>query len=93
MNSLLLIAILLVLSAIGYQVGRKRALAGAGGQISGLHSLPSYYGSYVALWCALPALLVIGLWLGLLRRLSCPTSLRLSSCGLQCFNLSSTLGM
>ncbi len=65
MNSLLLIAILLVLSAIGYQVGRKRALAGAGGQISGLHSLPSYYGSYVALWCALPALLVIGLWLGL----------------------------
>lgn len=65
MNSLILIAVLLVLSAIGYQIGRKRALAGTGGQISGLHSLPSYYGAYVALWCALPALLVIAFWLAL----------------------------
>ena len=65
MNSLILIAVLLVLSAIGYQMGRKRALAGTGGQITGLHSLPSYYGSYVALWCALPALLVIAFWLAL----------------------------
>jgi len=63
MNSLILVAVLLVLSAIGYQIGRKRALAGTGGQIRGLHSLPSYYGAYVALWCALPALLVIGIWL------------------------------
>lgn len=63
MNSLILVAVLLVLSAIGYQIGRKRALAGTGGQIKGLHSLPSYYGAYVALWCALPALLVIALWL------------------------------
>lgn len=63
MNSLILVAVLLVLSAIGYQIGRKRALAGTGGEISGLHSLPSYYGAYVALWCALPALLVVGLWL------------------------------
>jgi len=65
MNSLILIAVLLVLSAIGYQMGRNRALAGTGGQIKGLHSLPSYYGSYVALWCALPALLVIAFWLAL----------------------------
>ena len=63
MNSLILVAVLLVLSAIGYQIGRKRALAGTGGQIKGLHSLPSYYGAYVALWCALPALLVIAVWL------------------------------
>src|SRR5215207_75079 len=28
-----------------------------------LHSLPSYYGTLTALWCALPALLVLGLWL------------------------------
>ena len=63
MNSLLLVAVLLLLSAIGYQFGRKRALAGTGGQIRGLHSLPGYYGAYVALWCALPALLVIAIWL------------------------------
>ena len=63
MNSLILVAVLLLLSAIGYQFGRKRALAGTGGEIRGLHSLPSYYGAYVALWCALPALLVIAIWL------------------------------
>ena len=63
MNSLILVAVLLLLSAIGYQFGRKRALAGTGGQIRGLHSLPGYYGAYVALWCALPALLVIAIWL------------------------------
>lgn len=63
MNSLLLVAVLLFLSAIGYQIGRRSALAGTGGEIRGLHSLPSYYGAYVALWCALPALLVIAIWL------------------------------
>ena len=63
MNSLILIAVLLVLSVIGYQIGRKRARAGTGGQIASLHSLPSYHGIYVALWCVLPALLVVGLWL------------------------------
>ncbi len=65
MNSLLFVAVLLLLSALGYHFGRKRALAGAGGDIRGLHSLPSYYGAYVALWCGLPALLLVGLWLGL----------------------------
>lgn len=63
MNSLILVAVLLLLSAIGYQFGRKRALAGTGREIRGLHSLPGYYGAYVALWCALPALLVIAIWL------------------------------
>jgi len=65
MNSLLFVAVLLLLSALGYHFGRKRALAGTGGDIRGLHSLPSYYGAYVALWCGLPALLLVGLWLGL----------------------------
>ncbi|MBO6784789.1 MAG: phosphate ABC transporter permease subunit PstC [Alphaproteobacteria bacterium] len=63
MNSLILVAVLLFLAAVGYQIGRKRALAGAGGTIQGLHSLPSYYGAYVALWCGIPALLLVGLWL------------------------------
>jgi phosphate transport system permease protein len=30
-----------------------------------LHSLPSYYGFYAALWCGLPALMVFGIWSGL----------------------------
>src|SRR5262245_25795037 len=34
-----------------------------GGRASQLHSLPSYHGAYVALWCLLPALLLFALWL------------------------------
>ncbi|MEQ9641566.1 MAG: phosphate ABC transporter permease subunit PstC [Alphaproteobacteria bacterium] len=53
------VAVLLVLTAVSFQLGRRRALAGAGGDIAGLHSLPGYYGMFVALWCALPALLLL----------------------------------
>ena len=35
----------------------------AGGKVRNLHSLPAYYGLYVAIWAALPALLILGLWL------------------------------
>ncbi|HEB78674.1 MAG TPA: phosphate ABC transporter permease subunit PstC [Methylothermaceae bacterium] len=58
-----LIWILLALSALAYYLGRQRALHISGGQIRRLHSLPGYYGYYVALWCGLPALLVLALWL------------------------------
>ena len=33
-----------------------RALAKSDGSLARLHSLPHYYGYYVALWCGLPAL-------------------------------------
>ncbi len=55
---------LLALSAFAYHLGRRRSLARADGDggVAGLHSLPGYYGYYVALWCGIPALLVFGLW-------------------------------
>jgi phosphate transport system permease protein len=53
---------LILLSIGGYYLGRYRALAVAGGQIRNLHSLPSFYGSYTALWCGLPALIVFAVW-------------------------------
>ncbi|MCC8998641.1 MAG: phosphate ABC transporter permease family protein, partial [Candidatus Contendobacter sp.] len=56
---------LLLLSAGAYYLGRNRAFAVAGGQIRNLHSLPSFYGSYAALWCILPALIVFALWVTL----------------------------
>ncbi|MCB1918877.1 MAG: phosphate ABC transporter permease subunit PstC [Candidatus Competibacteraceae bacterium] len=56
---------LVLLSLSGYYLGRKRALAVAGKQIRNLHSLPSYYGSYTALWCGLPALIVFAVWAAL----------------------------
>jgi phosphate transport system permease protein len=58
-----LILTLLVLSAIGYYWGRSRSLAVADGHIKKLHSLPSYYGFYTALWCGLPALFVFVFWM------------------------------
>jgi phosphate transport system permease protein len=53
---------LLLLSTGAYYLGRNRAFAVSGGQIRNLHSLPSFYGSYTALWCILPALTVFALW-------------------------------
>ncbi|MDJ0935696.1 MAG: phosphate ABC transporter permease subunit PstC [Kiloniellales bacterium] len=52
-----------VLCAFGFYLGRRRALARAGGHTSTLHSRPHYYGFYVALWCGLPALMVALAWL------------------------------
>ncbi|QFY90478.1 phosphate ABC transporter permease subunit PstC [Magnetovirga frankeli] len=60
----ILIIILVAIMAIAYQLGLKRSVASAGGRadIRHLHSLPSYYGAYAALWCGLPALLMLGFW-------------------------------
>jgi len=52
--------------ALAYRFGFKRAVAVAGGvdRIKTLHSLPGYYGFYAALWAGLPALLLLGFWVG-----------------------------
>jgi phosphate transport system permease protein len=62
MPYLALTAALLALAALGYRLGSGRALALAGGHPRALHSLPSHYGAYVALWCAIPAAAVLLLW-------------------------------
>jgi len=55
---------ILGISAVAYQLGRRRSLAVVGGPrgIRELHSLPSYYGLMTAVWCALPALAVLACW-------------------------------
>src|SRR5687767_16031083 len=60
----LLIALTL-LSVGAFWVGKSRSLALVGGSrgVRHLHSLPAHYGVMTAMWCALPALAVIGLWL------------------------------
>ncbi len=57
-----LLLILLLLSSAAYYLGRNRAFRVAGDHIRNLHSLPSFYGSYTALWCGLPALIVVTVW-------------------------------
>ena len=57
---LTLFIVLLGLAGYGFFLGKNRSLAMAGD--AHLHSQPSYYGYYVALWTGLPALLLILLW-------------------------------
>ncbi|MCG8508829.1 MAG: phosphate ABC transporter permease family protein, partial [Rhodospirillales bacterium] len=63
MQTLVLVATLLILSAVGFYLGRSRALVASSGIPGRLHSLPVYYGFYVAIWCGIPAIAVMVLWL------------------------------
>lgn len=65
MSGTLLVILLLILSSVAFHLGRRRALEVAAGHPRNLHSLPSYYGYYTALWCGLPALVLLALWLAL----------------------------
>lgn len=59
----LLSLIVLALAVIGHLLGRRRALALVAGDPRKLHSLPGYYGQSVALFTAIPAGLLMLLWL------------------------------
>jgi phosphate transport system permease protein len=61
--SLLLLATIGALAAIGFWLARRRALASVEAGGARLHSLPGYYGWYAALWSAIPAIAVALLWL------------------------------
>ncbi|MCE8007892.1 phosphate ABC transporter permease subunit PstC [Aestuariivita sp.] len=63
MPVLWLVIAILALSAIGYVMGRSRALSSAGGDTRALHSLPSYYGANVGLTILAPAFGVLIVWL------------------------------
>ncbi|PKP78395.1 MAG: phosphate ABC transporter permease subunit PstC [Alphaproteobacteria bacterium HGW-Alphaproteobacteria-3] len=62
MSVTLLFAIVLALAFAGYLLGRANAsgLKAAG---NSLHSIPPYHGYFVALWCGLPAFLLVLIWL------------------------------
>lgn len=62
MDTLLLIVVILALSSIVHRLGVRRALNKAGPKASVLHSTPVYHGLYVGLWCAIPALAILALW-------------------------------
>ena len=58
-----LILILSAIAAIGFLIGRRRALKSAGGDRRKLHSLPVYYGANVAMWAIVPAATVLIIWM------------------------------
>ncbi|MEQ8602810.1 MAG: phosphate ABC transporter permease subunit PstC [Marivibrio sp.] len=53
---------LIVLIGFAYYLGQSRALKARDGRGARLHSLPSYYGMYAALWCAIPAAALLAVW-------------------------------
>lgn len=61
-----LFPLIVVLIAIAFALGyaRSRTLATPLGGIRNLKSLPFYYAARAAMWCGLPALLILGFWLG-----------------------------
>ena len=62
MPTLWILLLLLALGALGYGLGRRRAVAAAEGDVRRLHSLPNYYGLHVALATVVPALMLLGAW-------------------------------
>ena len=58
-----LILSVLALAALAFVLARARALAGAGGEARRLHSRPGHHGQVALLATAVPALLLMGLWL------------------------------
>ena len=65
MSGAALVIVLLALAASAFHLGRRRAFAvsASTGGTKNLHSLPGHYGSLTAMWCALPAVVVFGLWI------------------------------
>ena len=58
-----LLFIILAIGAAGYALGVRRARAAAAGDTRKLHSLTGYHGQSVLLFSAVPALVLLGLWL------------------------------
>lgn len=59
-----LLLLILVLAPIAYSLAhmRSRAVAEPLGGIRNLKALPFYYAARAALWCAIPALIVLAVW-------------------------------
>ncbi|PXX93339.1 phosphate ABC transporter permease subunit PstC [Marinobacter vulgaris] len=62
--NLLPLVLVLALIAYGLAYMRSRAVAAPLGGIRNLKALPFYYAARAALWCAIPALIVLAAWAG-----------------------------
>ena len=65
MQSTTLILLLVAMAAASFFMGRRRSLAIVGGPThsTALHSLPGYYGYLTMIWCLLPGLGLMLLWI------------------------------
>ena len=58
-----LFVFVIALAVAGYFFGRSRAMSAVGGDVRQLHSVPGYHGVNVYLFTAVPALLLMAVWL------------------------------
>ena len=65
MSNALLFLLLIALAVGVFFIARTRAVSLSGGTIAHLHSLPGHYGFFASLWCAIPALFLLLVWLAL----------------------------
>ncbi|MDF0600495.1 phosphate ABC transporter permease subunit PstC [Psychromarinibacter sp. C21-152] len=63
MPVLWIVLIVLALAAVGYVLGRQRALASADGNSRKLHSLPSFYGTSVAIFTMVFSFAALIVWM------------------------------
>ena len=63
MQYLSILLVVIMLSIVGFYLGKKRSAKTVNGKIRELHSLPGYYGLYVSFWCGLPAILIFLIWM------------------------------
>ncbi len=68
-TTLILLLGFMAIAAFYFGRGRSLSLVGGPGHGPALHSLPGYYGYYVAIWVALPALALLLAWLAVEPRL------------------------
>ena len=64
-TTLILLLGFMAIAAFYFGRGRSLSLVGGPGRGLALHSLPGYYGYYVAIWVALPALALLLAWVAL----------------------------
>lgn len=62
-TTLVLLLALMAIAAFYFGRGRSLSLVGGHGHGQALHSLPGYYGYFVAIWVVLPALGLLLLWI------------------------------
>lgn len=70
MTTATIIYVLIAIAVAGYFVSKSRASTyqhrlAADSQATPFHSLPKYYGYYTALWAAIPAILLLLIWIAL----------------------------
>ena len=60
--NIIILLLVTIFSYVSFLYGRSRIKEITSTQSIKINALPNYYGYYLALWCAIPALVILLLW-------------------------------